>query len=94
MSEGAMTWQSMPNCRKRRAMPKPHGTGFVADAQFGAVTLVLAHPLLEDVEIVREGTRGTDLPIATVLRHRLGDRFFVDIQTNVENRSGCAFVCW
>jgi len=25
MSEGAITWQSIPSCRKRRAMPKPHG---------------------------------------------------------------------
>ena len=25
MSEGAITWQSIPSCRSRRATPKPHG---------------------------------------------------------------------
>ena len=78
------------------AMPlseMPFKTQPLPNPQFVAAPLVRAHPLLEGVEVAGEGARRTHLPVATVLRHRLGDRFFVDIQTNVENRFGYAFVC-
>jgi hypothetical protein len=73
--------------------PEAAPARFIANPQLLALLLEPRHDSLQGPQIVGDRAAGADFPIPAVLRHGDGNSFFMDIQSDEEQRFTTAFVC-